>query len=202
MPETFKETEIAGVKYRMKMLGGANAIRCGVLVAGPGLRAVDELLSRADVIAKVIAKVAQAAESKGKDGAPKGGGLDSLTWQDLTALKDAHLPAVIARALESLGGDGVVALGQVFAENTTVWVQGHPQDPTTYPVPMTNRYDEHFAGQFPTFLAWLSWGCWAQGFFDVSKLFQTFTAALSEAKASMSRPSSTGTAGASSPPRT
>lgn len=190
MPEETKTTTIGGVRYDQKLLGYHDAIAVGVIVTGPALRAIDELFSHADVLAKVFAKVAAKEPS-----ADKKKGLGSLSVEDLVDLKDAHLPMVIARAIESLGIDGVRAVAAALTPVTTV----HLPSPVSgsvglFPVPLSNVGEEHWKGKFPLFLAWLTWSVAAQGFLDVSLLLDK----ISDAGAAVlkSRPAQTGSPGA------
>jgi hypothetical protein len=188
MPEETKTTTIGGIRYDQKLLGYHDAIAVGVIVAGPALRALDELFTHADVLGKVFAKL----QAKDKD---KKKGLDDLDWQEILELKDAHLPMVIARAVESLGIDGVRAVAAALTPVTTVYLPSPvPGAVGLFPVPLSNDPEAHWKGKFPLFMAWLTWGVWAQGFFDVSLLSDKISAA---GKAVLSsRPASTGSPGA------
>jgi hypothetical protein len=172
MPDVTKTTTIGGIRYDMKLLGADEAIAIGVLVAGPGLRAVDELVAGAAALSKLFDRFT-ALRKEGK-------GVDELGWDDFTALKDAHIPLVVARAIEALGGDGVAEVARAFTAQTTVHLPSPVPGGGIFPVPLANA-DDHWKGKFPLFMAWLTWGVWANGFFDVSGLLDKLTVAAKAA---------------------
>ena len=188
MPEQTKTTTIAGVRYDQKLLGYHDAIAVGVIVAGPALRALDELVSHADVLGKLFAKLQAKDKEKKKS-------LDELDWTELLELKDAHLPMVVARAVESLGIDGVKAVAAALTPVTTVYLPSPaPGAVGLFPIPLENAGEEHWRGKFPLFMAWLTWSISAQGFLDVSLLLDKISDA---GKAVLnSRPASTSSPGA------
>jgi hypothetical protein len=169
MTDTFKETTIQGTRYRMRLLGGEDAVRAACIVTGPAFRAIDTLIAKLDLTK----------------------GLEGLGVSDIAAL-----PAVAAQVFESIGYHGIVALTKMFSEQTTVFVPSGVQgDTQLHPVPMTNRTD-HFVGKWPAHLAWLGWAVMANGFFDVSGILDQLRAVSENAKAVLrSQKASTGSSG-------
>lgn len=176
MPDQTKSTTLAGVRYDMKLLGGREAIAAGVLIAGPALRAVDDLISRLNLSdAGSIKDMGQFLKA-------------ALESVGLEQLQKAHLPAVAASIIEALGPDGVAVLSDLFAKNTTVFLPSPAAgDTKLYSTPLENAADEHWKGRFPLFMSWLTWGVWANGFFDVTQL----ASLLPPAKASAASPGPT-----------
>ncbi len=159
MPEQTKSTTIDGVQYKMKLLGGRDAIAAGVIVSPSVLQAVDDVFSKLDLSglkpgADIREMIATAFDTAG-----------------LEQLQKAHIPAALARCIQTLGIDGMNVLRDLFAKNTTVFLPS-PADPNgkVFETPLTNRADDLWVGKFPIFLAWLTWGVWANGFFDVGQL--------------------------------